>query len=136
MTFKKLFFYAYKSWEYDPIWYFSCLCRKSSEFFDPWLEMSSYELFGIHTGRNCFNLFQVSFSANTANTDPGVSGVSIDLIWFYLKMVEWSTWQWIFLNFSQNFWPFDTSDTSGCASAVIWNHCLKQIWVIPPTVEL
>ena len=25
-------------------------------------------------------------------------------------------------------------DTPGCASSVIWNHCLKQIWVIPPTV--
>ena len=32
-----------------------------------------------HTGRNCFNLFQISFSANTADTDPGVSGMSIDL---------------------------------------------------------
>ena len=31
-----------------------------------------------HTGRNCFNLFQISFSANTADTDPGVSGVSKD----------------------------------------------------------
>ena len=27
----KLFFYAYKSWGHDPIWYFSCLCRKFSE---------------------------------------------------------------------------------------------------------
>ena len=32
----------------------------------------------LHTGRNCFNLFQISFSANTADTDPGVSGVSKD----------------------------------------------------------
>ena len=31
-----------------------------------------------HTGRNCFNLFQISFSANTADTDPGVSRVSKD----------------------------------------------------------
>ena len=29
--FMKLFFYAYKSWGHDPIWYFSCLCRKFSE---------------------------------------------------------------------------------------------------------
>ena len=28
----------------------------------------------LHTGRNCFNLFQISFSANTTDTDPGVSG--------------------------------------------------------------
>ena len=32
----------------------------------------------VHTGRNCFNLFQISFSANTTDTDPGVSGVSKD----------------------------------------------------------
>ena len=31
-----------------------------------------------HTGRNCFNLFQISFSANTTDTDPGVSGGSKD----------------------------------------------------------
>ena len=31
-----------------------------------------------HTGRNCFNLFQISFSANTADAHPGVSGVSKD----------------------------------------------------------
>ena len=29
-----------------------------------------------HTGRNCFNLFQNSFSSNTADAHPGVSGVS------------------------------------------------------------
>ena len=33
---------------------------------------------GIHTGRNCFNLFQMSFSANTADAHPWVSGVSKD----------------------------------------------------------
>ena len=27
----KLFFYAYKSWGHDSIWYFSCICRKFSE---------------------------------------------------------------------------------------------------------
>ena len=26
-----------------------------------------------HTGRNCFNLFQISFSANTTDAHPGVS---------------------------------------------------------------
>ena len=31
-----------------------------------------------HTGRNRFNLFQISFSANTADAHPGVSGVSKD----------------------------------------------------------
>ena len=54
--------------------------------------------------------------------------------WFYSILAGWSTWQWVFLNFSQNFWSFDTHDTPGCASAVIWNH-LKQIWAIPPTVS-
>ena len=52
-------------------------------------------------------------------------------IWFYSILAGWSTWQWVFLNFSQNFWSIDTP---GCASAVIWNHCLKQIWAISPTV--
>ena len=32
----------------------------------------------VHNGRNCLNLFQILFSANTADTDPGVSGVSKD----------------------------------------------------------
>ena len=39
--------------------------------------------------------------------------------WFYPILAEWSTWQWVFLNFSQNFWSFDTPV---CASAVIWNR--------------
>ena len=56
--------------------------------------------------------------------------------WFYSILAGWSTWQWVLLNFSLNFWSFDTPDTTGCASAVIWNHCLKQIWAIPPTVGL
>ena len=56
-------------------------------------------------------------------------------LWFYSILAGWSTWQWVFLYFSQNFWSFDTLDTPGCASAVIWNHCLKQIWAIPPTVS-
>ena len=28
--------------------------------------------------------------------------------WFYPILAEWSTWQWVFLNFSQNFWSLDT----------------------------
>ena len=32
----------------------------------------------MHTGRNCFDLFQISFSATTADTDPGMSKVSKD----------------------------------------------------------
>ena len=31
-----------------------------------------------HTWRNCFNLFQISFSANTTDAPPGVSGESKD----------------------------------------------------------
>ena len=50
--------------------------------------------------------------------------------WFYSILAGWSTWQWVFLNFSQNFWSFDTPDTHGCVSAVIaeneiWNR-IKQ----------
>ena len=32
----------------------------------------------MHTGRTRFDLFQISFSANTADAHPGVSGVSKD----------------------------------------------------------
>ena len=32
----------------------------------------------LHTGRNRFNLFQISFPANTTDTPPGVSGMSKD----------------------------------------------------------
>ena len=37
---------------------------------------------------------------------------------FYSILAEWSTWPWVFLNFSQTFWFFDTPVTP-----VIWNHC-------------
>ena len=37
-----------------------------------------FSCYTLHTGRNCFNLFQISFSANITNTDPGISGVSKD----------------------------------------------------------
>ena len=43
--------------------------------------------------------------------------------WFYSILAGWSTWQWVFLNFLQNLWSFDTYDTPGCASAVIWTVC-------------
>ena len=29
-----------------------------------------------HAGRNCFNLFQISFSDNTTDAHPGVLGIS------------------------------------------------------------
>ena len=52
--------------------------------------------------------------------------------WFLilLNLAGWLTWQLVFLNFSQNFWSFDTPDIPGSESAVfaeieIWNR-LKQ----------
>ena len=39
--------------------------------------------------------------------------------WLYSILAGWSTWQWVFLSSSQNFWSFDTPV---CASAVIWNR--------------
>ena len=47
--------------------------------------------------------------------------------WFYSSLAGWLTWQWVFLNFSQKFWSFDTPDSPGCASAMfaeneIWNR--------------
>ena len=50
--------------------------------------------------------------------------------WFYSMMGEWSTWQWVVLDFSQFFWYFDTPETPGsvsvvCAENEIWNR-LKQ----------
>ena len=57
--------------------------------------------------------------------------------WFYSILAGWSTWQWVFLNFSQNFWSFDTPDTPGCASAVfavneIWNRLKRFLPVCIP----
>ena len=46
----------------------------------------------------------------------------LKFLWFYSILAGWSTWQWVFLNFSQNFWSFDTPDTPRCVSAVIWNR--------------
>ena len=49
--------------------------------------------------------------------------------WFYSMMGGWSTWQWVFLNSSINFWSFDTPDTPGCASAVFAdNQSENEIW--------
>ena len=42
--------------------------------------------------------------------------------WFYSILAGWSTWQWVFFNSSINWWSFDTPDTTGCASAVVWNR--------------
>ena len=57
--------------------------------------------------------------------------------WFYSILAGWLTWQWVFLNFSQNFWSFDTPDTLGCASAVfaeneIWNRLKRFLPVCSP----
>ena len=35
-------------------------------------------VYEVHTGRNRFNLFQISFSGNTEDAHPGVSGVTKD----------------------------------------------------------
>ena len=59
---------------------------------------------------NFFNFLKINFDA------------FFNDFWFYSILAGWSTWQWVFLNSSQNFWSFDTPDTPGCASAVIWNR--------------
>ena len=40
------------------------------------------------------------------------------------KLTGWvtPTVQWVFMNVSQNIWSFDTPDTPGCSSTVIWNR--------------
>ena len=49
--------------------------------------------------------------------------------WFYSMMGGWSTWQWVFLKSSINFWSFDTPGTPGCASAVFAdNQSENEIW--------
>ena len=57
--------------------------------------------------------------------------------WFYSILAGWSTWQWVFLNFSQNFWSFDTPDTPGFLSEVIWNRFepffLQRMGLLPCT---
>ena len=62
--------------------------------------------------------------------------------WFYSILAGWSTWQWVFMNFSQNFWSFDTPYTPGCSSAVyaeseIWNR-FKQflpVWYLTTQIQ-
>ena len=46
--------------------------------------------------------------------------------WFYTILAGWSTWQWVFLNFSQNFWSFDTIETSGSVSAVFAENEIRN----------
>ena len=59
---------------------------------------------------NFFNIFLMKFDA------------FFNGFLFYSILAGWSTWQWVFLTFSQNVWSFDTPDTPGCSSAVIWNR--------------
>ena len=62
--------------------------------------------------------------------------------WFYSILAGWSTWQWVFMNFSQNFWSFDNPYTPGCSSAVyaeseIWNR-FKQflpVWYLTTQIQ-
>ena len=62
--------------------------------------------------------FQIDFFSNFfMNFDAFYNG-----FWSYSILAGWSTWQWVFSNFSQNLWSFDTPDIPGCASAVIWNR--------------
>ena len=49
--------------------------------------------------------------------------------WFYSNTAWWSTWQWVFVVF------WHPWHITGCASTVTWNHCLKLIWVISPTLN-
>ena len=67
-----------------------------------------------------------------ANFDAFFNG-----FWFCSILAGWSIWQWVFLNFSQNFWSFDTPGTPGCVSAVIWNRfepfllrCNCTLWLV------
>ena len=54
--------------------------------------------------------------------------------WFYSILAGWSTWQWVFLNFSQKFWhPWHPWV---CIRSVCWKWNLKQIEAIPPSVTL
>ena len=64
--------------------------------------------------------------------------------WFYSTLAGWSTWQQAFLNFSHNYWFYDTPDTPGGASVVfaenwIWNR-LKQFlpvwWVLVKAIPV
>ena len=45
--------------------------------------------------------------------------------WFHSILAGWSTWQWVFLNFSQNFWSFDTLTPLGVHPQwfeITWNR--------------
>ena len=46
--------------------------------------------------------------------------------WFYTILAWWSTWQWVCLNFSQNFWSFDTIETSGSVSTVFAENEIRN----------
>ena len=105
----------------------------------------------LHTGRNRFILFQISFSANTADAHPGVSGVSksktichfmmnfdafLNIFWFYSILAGWSTWQWVFFEFPWNFLFFwHPWHPWVCIRSVCWKWNLKQIEAVPPSVK-
>ena len=81
----------------SPSWTFNCICRiqisskqriVGKKAISLFLKLQGYQKVFIHlkcaicallhTERNCFNLFQISFSSNAAYAHPGVSGVSKD----------------------------------------------------------
>ena len=80
-------------------------------------EIQKYSLPGQPSSQNGVKLKTICHFLR--NFDEFLNG-----FWFYSILAGWSTWQWVFLNFSQNLWSFDNHDTM--TSALIWNH-LKQI---------
>ena len=105
---------------------------RTSEWMDGTLKIIQYLLSKgtqNHTGRNCFNLFQISFSANTADAHPWFLillnfGWMVDLamsIFEFLTnfLIYWHPWH-----------PW------GCICSVCWKWNLKQIEAIPPSVNV
>ena len=83
-------------------------------------EIQKYSLLGRPSSQNWVKL-------KTIKKFIKIHQKMANAFWFYSILAGWSTWQWSLLNFSQNFWSFDTPDTPGCASAVfteneIWNR--------------
>ena len=100
-------------------------------------EIQKYSLPGQPSSQNWIK--SITICHFLRNFDEFPSG-----FWFYSILAGWLTWQLVFLNFSQNFWTFDTLETPGSVSAVfaeieIWNR-LKQFlpvcdWSCEPVIS-
>ena len=86
------------------------------------------------TAQKHFSIWKLNFfNIFLTNRDDFFNG-----FWFYSSLAGCLTWQWVFLNFSINFWSFifwHPWHPWVCIRSDCWKWNLKQNQAIPPSVH-